>query len=159
MNKKGQSDLSGWKNLKKLLNQLDKTQIETGFFPESRYGADNDNLQVAQVAAWQEFGTPFEVGSHIPPRPFMRVDFKYKMKSPDMRKHIVSATNNILQGQAVKQSLTPLAKQCQDVMVEAIDERDDPENADSTKRLKGFNDPLNEYGDMMDAVKAKITRG
>jgi hypothetical protein len=157
MNKKGQSDLSGWKNLKKLLNQLDKTQIETGFFPESKYGADNDNLQVAQVAAWQEWGT--YDGEHIPPRPFMRVDFKYKMTSQKMKLHIITATNNVLQGQAVKQALKPLAARCQDLMMDAIEERSTPRNSEETISQKGFDDPLIEFGDMRDAVKAKITRG
>lgn len=159
MNKKEHSDLSGWKNLKKLLNQLDKTQIETGFFPESKYGDDNDNLQIAQVAAWQEFGTPFEVGSHIPPRDFMRGDFKFKMSSRKTRYKIIEATNNVLRGTALKLAMEQLRKHCQDMMMDAIDERAEPRNKDSTIAKKGFNDPLNETGVMLESVKAKITRG
>lgn len=157
MNKKGHSDLSGWKNLKKLLNQLDKTQIETGFFPESKYGAENDNLPVATVATWQEWGT--HGGEHIPPRPAMRVDFKFKMRSRKTRYKIIEATNNVLRGTALKLAMEQLRKHCQDMMMDAIDERAEPRNADETIAKKGFNDPLNETGVMLESVKAKITRG
>lgn len=157
MNKKGQSDLLGWKNLKKLLNQLDETQIEAGFFPESKYGAENNNLQIAQVAAWQEWGT--HGGEHIPPRPFMRVDFKFKMSSRKTRYKIIEATNNVLRGTALKLAMEQLRKHCQDMMMDAIDERAEPRNEDSTIAKKGFNDPLNETGVMLESVKAKITRG
>lgn len=159
MSKKGTSDLSGWNNLKKLLNQLDKLQIETGFFPESQYGSENDNLPVAQVAAWQEFGTPFKIGDHIPPRPFMREDFTFKMKSRNMRLGVITSLNRVLSGTAPREALKPMLKKCQDAMMDAIEERTSPMNDPETVDKKGFNDPLIEYDDMRDAVKAKITRG
>lgn len=43
--------------------------VRVGFFEGSKY---DDNTPVAQVARWNEYGVPKDVGSRIPARPFMR---------------------------------------------------------------------------------------
>lgn len=48
-------------------NQIRSGVVRVGFFAESKY---EDDLPVAQVARWNEFGTRIDHG--IPPRPFMR---------------------------------------------------------------------------------------
>ena len=48
-------------------NMLREGVVRVGFFEESKY---EDDLPVAQVAVWNEYGTHIEHG--IPERPFMR---------------------------------------------------------------------------------------
>lgn len=65
------SDRRGWEKLKKRLQRFDKRAVDVGFFRKSKYGSENDNLYVAEVAWMNDQGT-----SVIPPRPFMTVDFE-----------------------------------------------------------------------------------
>ena len=58
------------KKLEKRLNP--KLELEVGFFESATY---KDGTKVAQVAYWNEYGTPT-----IPPRPFFRDAIKEKSK-------------------------------------------------------------------------------
>lgn len=57
-------NLKGFDNLARRLKTLAATKVKVGFFEEDRY---DDGMPVAQVAAYNEFGTRFH-----PERPFMR---------------------------------------------------------------------------------------
>lgn len=58
----------GAKKLQNLLDNLKTVATRVGWFAESRY-PESPHLQVAEVAAQNEYGVP---AKRIPPRPFMR---------------------------------------------------------------------------------------
>jgi len=64
------SNTKEWDKLKRRLRSFDQRSIEVGFFSDKKYGPDNGNLQVAEVAMMNDYGT-----SKVPSRPFMTVDF------------------------------------------------------------------------------------
>lgn len=150
---KNNSDLSGWNNLLSKINKLKSVTIETGFFEEDTYDADNDFLPVAQVAAWQEFGTPT-----IPPRAFIRLGWTDAMHSRAFTKVYGGVVKRIIaKKQSVGDGLEQLGFLSQSLMKREIREWDYPPNAPSTVSHKGFNDPLIETEKMLDSVKFKLT--
>lgn len=64
----------GTVNLKKAINDLNKTLTKVGWFSNARY---EKGMPAAYVAAIQEFG---DITKNIPPRPFMRPAIKKNEK-------------------------------------------------------------------------------
>ena len=154
--KKKDSDLTGWHNLRRILNDLDGMGFETGFFEEDQYGPENDTLSVAQVATWQEFGT--YDGGLIPERPFMRVGLVGKMKSKDFERKQAFAVKRILSKKETPISaVSKLGKVSADYLFAQIVTWNTPPNAESTVEQKGFDDPLIETQTMLDSAKYKMT--
>lgn len=155
--------ISGGGNLKKFVKSLqEQTQnvkLEVGFL-------DSEN---ASKAAKNEYGGVFPVDDDyraraekkgislgdyigIPPRPFMQDTVKEKGKSwvkllseelPDQDYHI-------------KRSLGILGTQMVSDIKDTITNADFIENSEQTAAIKGFNRPLVDSGDMLDAVTYEI---
>lgn len=127
----------------------------------------NADASVAQVAAWQEFGTPGSddrtydrARSHIPSRPFVRTGLaKYKN---EIAEAIKAAFRAVLGGSA-----TPEQAQADvgERMVEAVqqtilDARSWAKPlAESTIERKGHDDPLIESGAVYDATSYAVRDG
>lgn len=138
----------------KRLNDLDGTEVESGFYEEDRYGPENGNLPVAQVAAYNNFGTSFN-----PTRPFMDNTFEGVMNrfhiERGMKKVFQSALTN---GRSTQRLLRVLGDTIADIMRAEID--DFPgSNSAATIARKGFNDPLYDTGKMLASVRFKIYQG
>lgn len=149
-------DTSGWDKIKKNLLQANKESLNVGFFPDSRYGPENDNLPVATVAMWQEEGDPV----NYPPRPFIRMGFLPRLKTAEYVPVFQKAIKSVLDGQATfKQVYTKLGP----VMVKGLQNEiiswDTPPNSPQTVEAKGFNDPLINTGKMLESVDFKVERG
>lgn len=148
-------DTSGWDKIKKNLLQATQENLKIGWFENSRYNSDNDNLPVAQVAQWNE-----ESSINNPPRPFIRFGFMPKLKGPEYRKVFEASIANVLQGnttlKAEYNKLGPiLVKEMKDV----ITDWDTPPNSPRTIEAKGFDDPLVWTGRMRESVEFKVERG
>lgn len=133
------------------LQELDGTEVEAGFFEEARYGPENHNLPVAQVAAYNNFGTSFN-----PTRPFMDNTFEDNMNQLHMgigvKKVFIAALTN---GRSTQRMLRVLGETIADLMREEIDDYPGS-NSPSTIARKGFNDPLYDTGKMLESVRFKI---
>lgn len=141
----------GWDKLKKRLLRFDERSFDVGFFKEDKYGAENDNLQVAEVARMNNYGT-----SQVPPRPFMTVDFvKYASKTfPDMaRKFFKTFMTN--QSPAFLPLLKDMAGQYETELRDII-LRYPGHNSPSWIAEKTFDDPLYHTGEMVGSVKSKV---
>lgn len=155
-------DTREWEKIKRRMVKA-KTNVDAkvGFFPESRYGPDNDNLSVAQVAQWQEEGTRGgqKNGSGIPARPFMRTSIRGLRKDKDFSKAVIEGfvglLDNRLTASAWAESLGLVAKRS---MQDNIVKWATPPNSQRTIDLKGFNDPLVERGKMWESVDVKLGR-
>lgn len=148
------SNRKSWERLKKRLMKFDQRNIDVGFFKRERYGPDNDNMYVAEVAWMNDQGT-----SQVPPRPFLTVDFtQYASKNFQKKaKHIfvkLLFTNN-----------APFMKELNKIGEDFSDELktiiyDYPgSNSDWWIDAKGFDDPLYHTGEMVNAVNYRIKRG
>jgi hypothetical protein len=149
-------DKTGWDKLKKNLLQSNRESLKLGFFEDSRYGPENDNLNVAQVAQFMEEGDPVK----YPPRPFIRIGFLPRLKTPEYIPIFQQAIKSVLDGQSsFRQAYTRLGP----VLVKGLQNEiigwDTPPNSPQTIEAKGFNHPLINTGKMLESVDFKVERG
>ncbi|KEH08726.1 hypothetical protein QE321_gp160 [Pseudomonas phage SPA01] len=140
-------------SLIKRVEALDGTTVEVGFFPEDRYGSENGNLPVAQVAAYNEFGT-----TRNPTRPFMAPTFEEFTSQFHYARLMKSTFENVLRdGRQTNTLLKKLGKMVAEQMQVNIDDYPGS-NSPAWAAYKGFNDPLFHTGKMLESVKFQIHR-
>jgi len=145
------ADYRELKSLIKRMEALDGTRVEAGFFAEDRYGADNDFLQVAQVAYWNERG----VG--VPRREFMAPSFLRAENYNWYVNFISQAVQAAIYGKPVQPILKRLGEEIAGVI--SVNIEDYPgSNSRAWVAIKGFDDPLFYTGKMLSSVKYKIKR-
>lgn len=155
MSVKIEKDFSGLKQLKASLREITGTDVEWGFFEEDSYGPDNDNLPVAAVASFNEFGTDFN-----PERPFFRTSID------DAKKELPSiglmVFKKILKGASVESALKPIGNMLKEMLQDSIESWTTPPNS-----IRWFNfkasvgaptKPLQFTQTMLDSVKFKLCR-
>lgn len=144
-------NLRGLGALIERMKKLDGTEVEVGFFSEDRYGPDNDNLPVATVAAYNEFGTRFN-----PTRPFMSDTFRDMSNRRLIEKGVRDvAVAAIKDGRSVQRLLKALGSMIGEMIEKSIEDWPGS-NSLSTIEKKGFNDPLFDTGVMLKSVKFEI---
>lgn len=144
-------DFKEFNKLQKSLKRLEETILEAGFFEEDRYGPDNGNLYVAQVAFWNERG----IG--VPRRPFLQPAFTDPGNLGWYRSMVLRVMNEALEGRDYTAKLKALGEQLKgDIQVNIEDYPGS--NSRQWVEIKGFDDPLFYTGKMLDSVKYKIGR-
>lgn len=137
----------------KRVSQFNGTEVEIGFFEEDKYGPENGNQYVANVAAYNEFGTTLN-----PTRPFMQETFGDAMNQLHMawafKRIVLSLLTN---GRAVPRLLQQLGNDVADMLRVSIEDYPGS-NSPRWVRVKGFNDPLFHTGKMLESVKFVIHR-
>lgn len=143
-------NVAAWDKIKaNLLKTI--PDLNTGFFSESSYGPENDNLPVAQVARDNEEGT-----INNPPRPFIRAGFGGVLRSGKLDKSISVAMKNVLEGGDIQQQYKILGPIFVKEMKQQIIDWDTPPNSPKTIEQKGKNDPLRDTDTMLNSVDYKI---
>lgn len=140
------------------MQQLDGTEVEAGFFEEDHYGPENDNLPVALVAYFNEYG--HSIGPQgVPERPFMHETYEDNMN----QFHMARAMRNVfLAALTDGRSVDRLLKQLGVMVGEMIETKiiDYPgSNSATTIKRKGFNDPLRNTDKMLNSVRFQIHKG
>lgn len=93
-------------------------------------------------------------GQRIPARNFFQdAETMIEAETPRLS---ARAARRIIRGVTVRQALEPLRVFCEDAIKTSIDIFMDPQNASSTIRKKGRDDPLFDRGDLLDAAGAEI---
>lgn len=139
--------------LLKRLAQLDGTEVEVGFFEEDRYGPENDNLPVATVAAYNEFGT-----IHNPQRPFMSDAFTDTMSQMKMSRLMRDVFSGALKnGMATKRLLNVLGRVTGELIEISIQQYAAVGgNSPATIKAKGKDTPLIDTGKMIESVRFHV---
>jgi len=143
-------DTKVWDSIRSNLTKGSVQEIQVGFFEESKYGDENDNLPVAQVAQWNEEGSATN-----PTRPFIRVGFAGRIKNdPEL---FFSSIKRIVEGDSTfAAEYKVLGPKLVLEMKQSIAEWDTPSNSPKTIAEKGFNNPLIDSGTMYDSVDYKV---
>lgn len=144
-------DIKGLDALISGCKRLDGTQVQSGFF-DSKYGADNDNLYVAQVAWFNENGT-----YHNPRRPFLLPAYEDWMNRTHFARYSERIFTDIINGRAYDQRLKQLGQDFADIIATNIDDYPGS-NSKWWAEFKGFNDPLLYTGKMLDSVTFRIKK-
>lgn len=155
MSSQAKWNLSGLDAVKKNIERLENKEIQWGFF-RKRYGPDNDNLYVAQVASWQEDGT-----NKIPPREFFTTNVLRIISIGDpvgsrFSWLMLGVVKDAFYRKRGDSSLKELAEFTKMSLQEEILDWAIPANSIATQKSKGFNDPLIESGYMYDSVEGKV---
>ena len=153
-------DKSVWNSLKKSFAKAGKVESHLGWFEEHKYGTENDSLQMAQVAKWQEEGTQGGQGngSGIPPRPFMREGLKAVFLGGENKESFKRIVTEVAMGRDTFKALHKEGKSFEKTLKNVMIDWDTPGNAPYTIAEKGFDDPLHETGTLIDSVTAKVER-
>jgi len=156
-------DKSAWNKLKKNFLQAEQYEGRVGWFPEDRYGSDNDNLQMAQVAKWNEEGHINGAGSLVPnaetpPRPFMRVSFRNALKAGANDREFREIVQAVVDGKSVLQPLKSAGKAFENTLRKVMLDFDNPPNAALTIEMKGFDDPLIKTSQLVANVNSKVAK-
>lgn len=128
-------------SLKKFIQE--KKVLRVGFIDEATYP---DGTPVAQVAFWDEYGT-----ENSPPRPFFRETIK------ENQAEWVKSVGNLAKNGDTDKALGLLGEQITGQIVQAITTFDDPPNAESTIKKKGFNAPLRDTMKMARSVGYEVS--
>ena len=144
----------GWEKLKKRLLKFDERKLDVGFFRKEKYGGENDNLYVAEVAWMNDQGTSIN-----PPRPFMTIDF-YEFASSSLQEDAKRLFSLLLfqKNAPFLKELQKIGDKYKDSLKEII--YDYPgHNSVWWAEQKGFDDPLFHTGTMVEAVDYRIHKG
>lgn len=143
--------------LKKIGNGGKKTKLTAGFYKGAKY---EDGTPVAQVAAWNNFGT-IENGGFTPPRPFFNdaIDQNMDKWSEGLAKRLKETDYD------VKNSMERLGMKMRSDIIDSINDGNYEPNAKSTKRRKANafgshnQDPLKDTLKMMSSVAYSYNDG
>lgn len=156
-------DKRQWEKLKKNFIEAQKVEGRLGWFPEARYGPENENLQMAQVAKWNEEGHnngsgALIPGAETPPRPFMRVSLRNELVSGSNDKEFRRMVEAVAEGKSILQPLKQAGNEFKNTLRQVMIDFDDPKNAALTIQLKGFDDPLINSGQLVANVDYKVSK-
>ena len=156
-------DKSGWEKIKKNLQQAEVYNVNLGWFPENQYGSDNDNLQMAMVAMWNNEGhtndsSAERPGSITPPRPFMTVGLPTALKAGANKDDFKDMVTAVLSGKSVLVAMQKSTNNFERTLRKVMLDWDTPPNADLTVALKGFDNPLVNSSELIANVTAKVEK-
>lgn len=143
-------------SLIKRTNAIDNTEVEVGFW-DDRYGPENDNLPVAQVAAYNNFGTSFN-----PTRPFMDDTFEDIMYQAYMARGVKHIFLSVLtNGRSTQRLLRELGGTIKELMQVTIQQyaADGGNSQKTIEKKNGRDTPLIDTGKMLESVKFIIHKG
>lgn len=154
-------DTSCWEALKKRLIAGDGLATDVGFFDKT-YGPENDNLPVAQVAAWTNEGHVnggIFAGTETPPRPFMHYYISQLEKEKKMGKAISKRLQLVLAGRiSWERFYESLGEEAVSDLKKVIEQWFYPPNTAATIDMKGFNNPLQETDTMLNSVEHRLSK-
>ena len=136
------------KRFLKTLEDLGKKAVYVGFV-QGKYGNYEDGTTVAQVAAWNEFGT-----RNMPARPFMMQTVT--TRQAEIKKLFQEAGKQVLKGADAEKVYNQIGVVGKAMMQEQIVNGDFAPNAASTIRMKGSDKPLIDTGQMRQSVNYVI---
>lgn len=150
-----ETQITGGQKLKTLMRkarQEGEHEISAGFYTGQRYPAEGRRRArpLAQVAAWQEFGTPT-----IPERPFMRPVIAW-LRTPGVIPALMRDAIDVETGELRVGPAHRVAEKLKKEIQHNIRSKTSPPLADYTVEKKGFRTVLIETGRMLRGVRTRV---
>ena len=141
--------MRGGGKFKRMLEQMAErgdlgARVQVGIIEQATY---KDGQSVAQVAAWNEFGT-----THIPSRPFFRQTIT--QNKSQWAKHAASVLK--AHHYDVPLALGLMGEVVKGQLIDTIQNFNQPPNAASTVAKKGFNKPLIDTGALWRSIDYQV---
>lgn len=147
-------DTSFWREVVKNVKTHQHDRMRYGWF-NSYHPSGNPT---AQVAKWNEEGHATPSGNISPPRPMIRVGAAPKVKDLVSTTIERSLTRVVMGESDWREELNRIGQGAEKILKEEIWSWTDPKNSPMTIKLKGFDDPLVETGQMASQVTYKVGR-
>lgn len=146
-------DVRDLKALQRTMKTAKKLEVEVGFFPESNYGPENDNLPVAAVAKMQQEGA-----EDYPSRPFFDDVVESRYTRGTLGRELARVMTRAIAAPSTLQAGLMQAgeKLKADVQSSIIDYPGN--NSPAWAAVKGKDDPLRHTDTMLNAVEVKLKR-
>lgn len=141
-------NLRGFDNLARRLKTLAATKVKVGFFEEDSY---DDGTPVAQVAAWNEYGTSFH-----PERPFMRETLEDRKTRRALLKGMMAAAKATIHNTGNARRILATLGLLITEEIKVTIANYPGSNSARTIAAKGFDRPLYDTGKMLESVKFKF---
>lgn len=151
-------DTKVWDRIKKNIKQAEVYNLNLGWFEENKYGPSNDNLQMAQVAQWNNEGHRNDNGTITPPRPFMTVGLRSAFKAGANKDDFKDMINSLFEGKSILTAMKAASNNFERTLRKVMLDWDTPPNAPLTIELKGFDDPLVNSSELIANVTAKVEK-
>lgn len=151
-------DTKVWDSIKKNLKDANIYDLNLGWFEENKYGPSNDNLQMAQVAQWNNEGHRNDNGSVTPPRPFMTVGLRGALKAGANKADFRDMVDAVLGGKSILRAMQKSSNNFERTLRKVMLDWDTPPNAPLTIELKGFDDPLVNSSELIANVTGKVEK-
>lgn len=156
-------DKSGWEKLKKNLREAEIYNVNLGWFEENKYGPDNNNLQMAQIAQWNNDGHvngagALVPGAETPPRPFMSIGLPGAFKAGANKDDFKDMVEAVMTGKSVMSAMQKSTNNFERTLRKVMLDWDTPRNAPLTVEMKGFDDPLVNSSELIANVTAKVQK-
>jgi len=139
----------GWKRIINGFSKADNSHVDIGFLEgdlRKPVAGEDSILSQAQVAAFNEFGTP--------ERPFMRLAFD--TNKTEISSFVLKTQRAVIDGNInVKQGLKRNGAFIKSLIQKMIVDLQEPPNSPETVLRKGFNDPLIDTKQMLNGVDHK----
>lgn len=143
-----------WTKMKSRLRPSKEKALQIGWFEKDVYGDENDNLQIAQVAQWNNEGS---ASNNVPPRPFLTIGFMTPVKKGMYSSYFLDSMKRIASGASTfNKEYSLIGNIASEDLKEVIEDWDTPPNTPKTKELKGFDNPLINTETMKDSVNFRI---
>lgn len=137
----------GGRKLRKFVKEMNGKYVAVGFTDKS--GTYEDGASVAQIAAFNEFGT-----DNMPARPFMR---QTKLNNGEkIHKFMQKSIKENVESGSVEQMLNQVGSKYKGFIQKEIRNGEFEPNAPSTVRKKGSSRPLIDTGRMRQSVVYEI---
>lgn len=144
---------NGYKALVERIYGLKKSKVAVGIFEADGGQPHGDGVTVADVAAWNEFGT-----DTIPERSFLRAWFDENIARAQEALHRLMV--RVVEGKLTKeQALEQFGLWVQGEVQKRIAQGIPPPNAQSTIDAKGSSKPLIDTGQLRSSVTFGVDRG
>jgi len=147
----------GYKEFVKTFGELDDWGVNVGILQkDGSANYDEGDATLAQVATYNEFGSAD--GEHPPERSFLRstADANQKVYATRIQEALGAAVDGKLH---IERGLGLVGLKAAADVVKTIDAFDDPENAESTQKQKGFDNPLVHTGRLKRSISYEVTKG
>lgn len=148
----------GWKRISEQLKNArhasTKIGIQAGTERKAENGdGENPETDMVAIAAWNEFGTEDKNGNpHIPPRPAHAKCFDDNRQQ--MNRHIERAYSLFLEGKwELREAIGKVGEKYQFLLQATIKAFSDPPNAPATIEAKGADNPLINFGQMVNSIR------
>lgn len=147
-------DTSVWKDVVKNIKTHQHDRMRYGWFDS----VHSSGFPTAQIAKWNEEGHKTGGGGISPPRPMIRVGAAPKVEKLVGETVRNSLTRIVLGDSDWKEELERIGQGAEKILKKEIEDWTTPPNRPLTIKLKGFNDPLIDTGQMLDQVTYRVGR-